>query len=222
MREHIALRCNALLPPDWGLTAAIGVAVFPDAAVDPESLLRAADIALYRAKDSGARRRGGGRARGGRHHVGDAGAAPEGAAGSAGGNEQLLAVEAELLDRLADVVEGAVLLGLARPLASRSRDTSAGTAPSATTRRCCGSAGRCRARACSDRGSAGRCRCCCRTAGRCPAAGTCAADVLERARLRRRRGCTSDALIAGSSPDFVCILRTKSSMSRQRVGVVRG
>ena len=53
IREHIALRCNALLPADWGLTAAIGVAVFPDAAVDPESLLRAADIALYRAKDSG-------------------------------------------------------------------------------------------------------------------------------------------------------------------------
>jgi diguanylate cyclase (GGDEF)-like protein len=54
MRIHIAHRCNALLPPDWGLTAAIGVAVFPDAAIDPESLLRAADIALYRAKDSGA------------------------------------------------------------------------------------------------------------------------------------------------------------------------
>jgi diguanylate cyclase (GGDEF)-like protein len=54
MRIHIARRCNALLPPDWGLTAAIGVAVFPDAAIDPESLLRAADIALYRAKDSGA------------------------------------------------------------------------------------------------------------------------------------------------------------------------
>jgi GGDEF domain-containing protein len=53
MRERIADRCNALLPDDWGLTAAIGVAVFPDAAHDPESLLRAADIALYRAKDSG-------------------------------------------------------------------------------------------------------------------------------------------------------------------------
>ena len=33
-----------------------------------------------------------------------------------GWDEQLLAVEAELLDRLADVVEGAVVLGLARPL----------------------------------------------------------------------------------------------------------
>jgi GGDEF domain-containing protein len=54
MREHIAWRCNAKLPADWGLTAAIGVAVFPDAATDPESLLRAADIALYRAKAAGA------------------------------------------------------------------------------------------------------------------------------------------------------------------------
>ena len=54
MREHIALPLQrAAARPDWGLTAAIGVAVFPDAAVDPESLLRAADIALYRAKDSG-------------------------------------------------------------------------------------------------------------------------------------------------------------------------
>ncbi len=52
MRDHIAWRCNALLPADWGLTAAIGVAVFPDSALDAESLLRAADIALYRAKDS--------------------------------------------------------------------------------------------------------------------------------------------------------------------------
>jgi diguanylate cyclase (GGDEF)-like protein len=54
MREHIAWRCNAKLPAGWGLTAAIGVAVFPDAATDPESLLRAADIALYRAKAAGA------------------------------------------------------------------------------------------------------------------------------------------------------------------------
>ncbi len=54
MREHVAWRCNAKLPADWGLTAAIGVAVFPDAATDPESLLRAADVALYRAKAAGA------------------------------------------------------------------------------------------------------------------------------------------------------------------------
>lgn len=52
IRGHIATRCNALLPDDWGLTATIGVAVYPDAAVDAESLLRAADVALYRAKDS--------------------------------------------------------------------------------------------------------------------------------------------------------------------------
>ena len=36
------------------VTISIGVAVFPDAALEPESLLRAADIALYRAKDLGA------------------------------------------------------------------------------------------------------------------------------------------------------------------------
>jgi diguanylate cyclase (GGDEF)-like protein len=53
VRVHIARRCNALLPKDWGLTAAIGVAVFPDAGGDPEALMRAADIALYRAKASG-------------------------------------------------------------------------------------------------------------------------------------------------------------------------
>ena len=51
IRDEIGRRGNALLPADWGLTAAIGVAVFPDAAADPESLLRAADVALYRAKD---------------------------------------------------------------------------------------------------------------------------------------------------------------------------
>ncbi len=53
IREHIAWRCNAKLPADWGLTAAVGVAVYPDAATDPESLLRAADVALYRAKAAG-------------------------------------------------------------------------------------------------------------------------------------------------------------------------
>jgi len=52
VREQIATRCNALLPDNWGLTATIGIAVYPDAAADPESLLRAADIALYRAKDA--------------------------------------------------------------------------------------------------------------------------------------------------------------------------
>jgi diguanylate cyclase (GGDEF)-like protein len=36
-----------------GITASFGVALFPDHASDPESLLRAADEALYRAKNSG-------------------------------------------------------------------------------------------------------------------------------------------------------------------------
>jgi len=53
VRAHVGAQCNALLPADWCLSASIGVAVFPDAALDPESLLRAADIALYRAKDQG-------------------------------------------------------------------------------------------------------------------------------------------------------------------------
>ena len=92
-----------MLPADWGLTAAIGVAVFPDAAIDPESLLRAADVALYRAKDSGTD--GVVVAEPAVADVASAryGAAAEGAAGSGRrtGNEQLLAVEAQLLDRLA-------------------------------------------------------------------------------------------------------------------------
>ena len=36
-----------------GVTASLGVAIFPDHAADPESLLRAADKALYDAKDRG-------------------------------------------------------------------------------------------------------------------------------------------------------------------------
>jgi diguanylate cyclase (GGDEF)-like protein/putative nucleotidyltransferase with HDIG domain len=53
VREEIALRCNAILPGEWGLTATIGVAIYPDAGDNPESLLRAADVALYRAKAAG-------------------------------------------------------------------------------------------------------------------------------------------------------------------------
>ncbi len=53
VREEIALRAGALLPDGWGLTATIGVAIYPDAGTDPEALLRAADAALYRAKDAG-------------------------------------------------------------------------------------------------------------------------------------------------------------------------
>jgi diguanylate cyclase (GGDEF)-like protein len=53
VREEIALQCGALLPENWGLTATVGVAVFPDAGRDAESLLRASDAALYRAKDAG-------------------------------------------------------------------------------------------------------------------------------------------------------------------------
>jgi diguanylate cyclase (GGDEF)-like protein len=52
-RAEIALRCNALLPENWGLTATIGVAIYPQSGRDGESLLRAADVALYKAKDAG-------------------------------------------------------------------------------------------------------------------------------------------------------------------------
>jgi diguanylate cyclase (GGDEF)-like protein len=52
VREEISSRCNALLPANWGLTSTVGVAMYPEAGTDPESLLRAADIALYRAKDA--------------------------------------------------------------------------------------------------------------------------------------------------------------------------
>ena len=52
-----------------------------------------------------------------------------GVRGSGSGDEEVVAVEAELLDRLADVVEGAVVLGLAGPLAVDRPGTSAGTAP---------------------------------------------------------------------------------------------
>jgi diguanylate cyclase (GGDEF)-like protein len=53
LRESVAWRAGALLPEGWGLTATIGVAIYPDSGHDPESLLRAADVALYRAKDAG-------------------------------------------------------------------------------------------------------------------------------------------------------------------------
>ena len=38
---------------DVHLTASVGVATFPDVAVSPENLMRAADLAMYRVKDRG-------------------------------------------------------------------------------------------------------------------------------------------------------------------------
>jgi len=38
---------------DVGLTASVGVATFPEVAVSPENLMRAADLAMYRVKDRG-------------------------------------------------------------------------------------------------------------------------------------------------------------------------
>ncbi|HEX5097136.1 MAG TPA: GGDEF domain-containing protein [Acidimicrobiia bacterium] len=53
VRLEIAQRCGAVLPPDWALSATIGVALYPDAGTNQETLLRAADEALYRAKGDG-------------------------------------------------------------------------------------------------------------------------------------------------------------------------
>jgi len=39
-----------------GVTASLGVAVFPDSTAEPEALLRAADRALYEAKERGRNR----------------------------------------------------------------------------------------------------------------------------------------------------------------------
>jgi diguanylate cyclase (GGDEF)-like protein len=53
LRETIGERCASVLPPDWGLSATLGVALFPDSGQTQEELLRAADEALYRAKGAG-------------------------------------------------------------------------------------------------------------------------------------------------------------------------
>lgn len=53
LREEIGARGAAVLPEDWGLSATIGVALFPDSGGTAETLLRAADEALYRAKGDG-------------------------------------------------------------------------------------------------------------------------------------------------------------------------
>ena len=62
----------------------------------------------------------------------------------------------------------------------------------------------------------GRCRCCCRRAARSTRFGTCCFTYASARLLARRRRRPSDARSRGSSPDFVCILRTKSSMRRER------
>jgi diguanylate cyclase (GGDEF)-like protein len=50
LREHRFLGDRGL---DLSLSASVGVATFPDDAKDPESLLSAADMAMYEAKESG-------------------------------------------------------------------------------------------------------------------------------------------------------------------------
>ena len=69
VREEIALRCDALLPADWGLTATIGVAMYPDAGTDPRiAAARRRRRALPR-QGRGPRRRDGRRTRRRRHHL---------------------------------------------------------------------------------------------------------------------------------------------------------
>lgn len=53
MRVAVAARCRDVLPPEWAVSANIGLAVFPDSGHDVETLLRAADAALIRAKREG-------------------------------------------------------------------------------------------------------------------------------------------------------------------------
>jgi diguanylate cyclase (GGDEF)-like protein len=53
LRVEIGQRCGAILPSEWGLSATIGVALFPDSGTTQETLLRAADEALYYAKGEG-------------------------------------------------------------------------------------------------------------------------------------------------------------------------
>ena len=54
VREEIAAQCGALLPAGWGLTATVGVSLYPDSrARRGESPAARADAALYRAKAAG-------------------------------------------------------------------------------------------------------------------------------------------------------------------------
>ena len=53
IRAAIGTACRPVLPPDWSLSATVGVALFPESGRDATSLLRAADDALYAAKGEG-------------------------------------------------------------------------------------------------------------------------------------------------------------------------
>jgi diguanylate cyclase (GGDEF)-like protein len=53
LRSSIAEATAVSLPADRAITVSVGIALFPDSAPDAESLLRAADVALYDAKARG-------------------------------------------------------------------------------------------------------------------------------------------------------------------------
>lgn len=50
VREDVARHGHEIGAGQWSVSATIGVAICPDAGTEPETLLRAADVALYRAK----------------------------------------------------------------------------------------------------------------------------------------------------------------------------
>ncbi|MDZ4827004.1 MAG: GGDEF domain-containing protein [Actinomycetota bacterium] len=53
IRLAIRHACRAVLPEEWEISATVGIALYPDSGRDPEALMRAADVALYRAKQEG-------------------------------------------------------------------------------------------------------------------------------------------------------------------------
>ena len=56
VRDAIAEAAATMLPPELALTVSVGIAIHPDSADDADSLLRAADSALYEAKAAGKNR----------------------------------------------------------------------------------------------------------------------------------------------------------------------
>ncbi len=119
---------------------------------------------------------------------------PMGAGGAAGAararpwHEHVLAVVAELVHALADVVEGAMRAGLVLAGRRCTSGTSGGPVPSRSTRRPSGSAASSRCRAGRRRGTGGRCRSSCRTAAPVRSVGTWSLDELEREPARPPRG----------------------------------
>ena len=132
--------------------------------------------------------------------------------------DQLLAVVLQFLDRLLDVGQRLVLAFLRNAL-QQLRAASAAQAPSAWTRRGCGSGSSPRAPASSARGSAGPGRSCCRTSATpwpgCARAGTRAPAP----RPRPRRASTPSTLsIRPQRPCVPLVPRVHRRQARRRSG----